>query len=489
MPETSDKTRVHVVTEFDEPAQTVMAAGYGDVKYSQTYVATNVPAPPSSARGDKPPYRVPLMTEINELPPNGLTVVSTFSGCGGSCLGFKLAGFRVLWANEFVPAAQDTYRANHPDTFLCADDVRTVTAASIREVIGDVDVDVLEGSPPCASFSTAGKQQRGWGQVRKYSDVEQRTDDLFGHYVRLVSELRPRAFVAENVAGMVKGASKGFFKRYLAMMRALPYDVEARVLDAQFLGVPQRRARVIFVGIRKDVGAAIRWPAPLPYRYSVRDALPWLAAVGGIRATGFAGHELTPASEPSPTVMAGGGGGMNTSQFGVVEARLVGGNGAVGAIKGAQLSLDEPAPTVLAGGEGPHGRRDRDDQFVVELRRVEPESALAAAVGREWDKLKPGEQSDRYMNLILPREDEPCPTVTQLGGTSAASVAHPYERRKFSLAELRRICGFPDDFVLTGTYAQGWERLGRSVPPMMMFSVASALARSLRDADAKKGTL
>lgn len=119
------------------------------------------------------------MREIETIPRNGLTVVSTFSGCGGSCLGFTLAGYDVLWASEFVPAAQETYRANHPQTHLDTRDIRQVTADEIRAVIGDREIDVLNGSPPCASFSTAGKTSKGWGEVRKYSDVSQRTDDLF----------------------------------------------------------------------------------------------------------------------------------------------------------------------------------------------------------------------------------------------------------------------------------------------------------------------
>src|SRR5690606_1952074 len=102
------------------------------------------------------------------------------------------------------------------------------------------------------------------------------------------------------------------------------------------------------------------------------------------------------------------------------------------------------------------------------------------AIGAEWDKLKPGEQSERYFQLVRPHPDGPSPCVTASGGGaggagvagSTAGVTHPTERRKFSIAELRRICGFPDDFVLTGTYAQQWERLGRAVPPVMMRHIA-----------------
>lgn len=417
---------------------------------------------------EKPPYRVPLMSEIRGYPWNGLTVVSTFSGCGGSCLGFKMAGYRVLWANEFVPAAQETYRANHTGTHLDTSDIRAVTAESIRSVVGDVEIDVLEGSPPCASFSTAGKTSKGWGKVRKYSDVEQRTDDLFEQYIRILDGLRPRVFVAENVAGMVKGVSKGFFKRYLKVFRSLPYNVEARLLDAQWLGVPQRRVRLIFVGVRKDVGHPA-WPRKLPYRYSIRDAIPWI-----VRATsephGPADFEsgftagLVDELRPAPTLPAT----VDGARYYRHDVQIVAGGAAPAGQRGP-VDVDLPSPTVLSGGDG-----DKCQFF------VEPQSALGKAVGAQWDTLGPGDQSDKYLNLIRPRDDMPCPTVTQLGGTSAASVTHPYERRKFSIAELRRICGFPDDFIFTGTYSQQWERMGRSVPPPMMRAVAEALVPVLK---------
>jgi DNA (cytosine-5)-methyltransferase 1 len=99
------------------------------------------------------------------------------------------------------------------------------------------------------------------------------------------------------------------------------------------------------------------------------------------------------------------------------------------------------------------------------------------AIGREWEKLAPGEGSDKYLNLSRSHPDLPSPTVTATAGhVAAAGVAHPLEPRKFTISELRRLCGFPDDFVLTGTYAQQWERLGRAVPPPMMAAVARELA-------------
>jgi DNA (cytosine-5)-methyltransferase 1 len=231
---------------------------------------------------EKPAYRVPLMREIEALPWNGYTVASTFSGCGGSCLGYRMAGYRVAYANEFIEEAQRTYKANHPKSFLDTRDIRLVKPEDVLEKAG-VDrgkLDLFDGSPPCSAFSTAGKREAGWGKVKAYSDKAQRVDDLFFEYVRLIEGIRPKVFVAENVSGLVKGTAKGYFKRILAALREPGYRVTCRVLDAQWLGVPQMRQRTIFVGVRDDLGLDPVHPSPLPYRYTVGEAVEGLPANG-----------------------------------------------------------------------------------------------------------------------------------------------------------------------------------------------------------------
>jgi len=216
---------------------------------------------------EKPPYRVPSMAEVAAIPWNGLNAVSTFSGCGGSCLGYRMAGYRVLWANEFIPAAAETYRVNHPETILDTQDIRKVQPGDILDAIGMKagELDLLDGSPPCASFSTAGRREKHWGKATKYSDTVQRVDDLFFEYVRLLSGLRPKVFVAENVSGLVKGVAKGYFLEILGKLKACGYRVGCRVLDSQWLGVPQARRRTIFIGVREDVCRDPVFPKPLPY--------------------------------------------------------------------------------------------------------------------------------------------------------------------------------------------------------------------------------
>lgn len=389
----------------------------------------------------KPPYKVPSMEQIRRMPPNGMNVCSTFSGCGGSSLGYKMAGYRVLWANEFIPAAQETYEANHPTTILDKRDIREVQPQDILDATGLSigELDLFDGSPPCKDFSLAGNRDWESGKVKSYSDTKQRTDDLFAEYVRLLAGLQPKAFVAENVAGMTVGKAKEFLGGYqrdmfaaqektvVDMLMDAGYVVRYQVLDAQHFGVPQARRRIIFMGVRKDLAIRFkiesRYPVTLPYTYTVRDAISWIAKV-------YDGKETT------------------------VDASEV------------------PAPTI----RGEDGGRS-SSSFDQGLSYVEAQSDLARyATGVEWDNLSIGEQSEKYFNLIKASPDKPCPTIcASHGSPGIASTTHPFEKRKWSIAELKRICGFPDDFILTGTYQKQWERLGRAVPPVMMAHIGRAV--------------
>jgi DNA (cytosine-5)-methyltransferase 1 len=447
---------------------------------------------------EKPPYRVPSMAEVNAIPWNGLNVASTFSGAGGSCLGYRMAGYRVVYANEFVPAARETYFANAPlHTIVDDRDIRDVTADSILDMIGMKvgELDLLDGSPPCASFSTAGRRNKLWGKSKTYSDTAQVTDDLFFEYVRLLDGLQPKVFVAENVSGLIKGTAKGYFLNILARMKSVGYNVEARLLDAQWLGVPQMRQRLIFVGVRSDLKARPVHPDPLPYSYSVQDAIPDVASVTTHNTTSAFRKTPVKHTGPSPTIMAEGIGGFNTSQYSLEPAfpdplpYRYSIADAIPDIKSVRVGSETttfvgikantvhtgPSPTV---GAASYGGVNLSGYHIEPQPEPEGDPHFEGySIAPYWDKLRPGESSDKFFNLIRPHPDLPCPTVTSTGGSSpgTASVTHPIERRKFTIAELRRICGFPDDFILTGSYAKQWERLGRAVPPIMMRAVAETL--------------
>jgi DNA (cytosine-5)-methyltransferase 1 len=247
---------------------------------------------------NKPEYIIPTMEEIAAIRPRH-RAMSTFSGCGGSTLGYRMAGFDVFWANEFVPAAREVYQLNNPTTLVDARDIREI---HIREATGIKigDLELLDGSPPCAAFSGSGKGAKLWGKEKSYSDKTQRVDDLFEEYIRFVDSLQPWVFVAENVAGMMKGAAQGYFKQVLQKLRDCGYNVKVKLLGAHRLGVPQARERLIFVGVRNDFERDPVFPLPMPYRYTVREILPY---VKRLRLGGMPDKWRHP-DRPSPTIFA-----------------------------------------------------------------------------------------------------------------------------------------------------------------------------------------
>lgn len=196
---------------------------------------------------------------------NAPTVISTFAGCGGSSLGYSMAGFREALAVEWEQNAVDTFRLNFPHVPLYHGDI---TKLSVEEClclagVASGELDVFDGSPPCQGFSTAGKREIGDSR-----------NQLFREFVRLLSGLRPRAFVMENVSGMVKGDFKVVFAEILRTLKACGYRVSARVLNAMYFGVPQARERMVFVGVREDMGVEASHPSGWSEPIVAARALP-----------------------------------------------------------------------------------------------------------------------------------------------------------------------------------------------------------------------
>lgn len=205
---------------------------------------------------------------------NAPTVISTFAGCGGSSLGYAMAGYRELLAVEWEQNAAETFRLNFPAVPLYHGDIAKLSVEEClqRAAIAPGELDVFDGSPPCQGFSTVGKR-----------DVGDSRNQLFREYTRLLSGLRPRAFVMENVSGMVKGDFKLVFAAILRALKTCGYRVKARLLGAHFYGVPQERERMIFVGIRDDVAAEPSHPSGWSEPVSLVAGLAGLAGLAGVR--------------------------------------------------------------------------------------------------------------------------------------------------------------------------------------------------------------
>lgn len=317
------------------------------------------------------------------------TVISLFAGGGGSSLGYKMAGCQVLAAVEYDPHAAETYRNNHPDTWLLEGDITKITPKAIMAKLGLCvgELDILDGSPPCQGFSTVGK--------RVVTDPRNR---LFEDYRRFLHALQPKAFVMENVPGMVRGKMRPIFWQIVKALEGEGYIVRARILNAAHYGVPQNRHRLIILGVRQDVGTSLYHPLPQTAPVSFRTATQSLKEHG--------------------------------------------------------VMLE------------PTGR------------------ALAIAKG-----LKPGESGahlhERYRqqandySLSRLAWHKPSPTVCKTIRAGQAGLLHPDELRFLSIGEAKRVCSFPDDFKLHGTFEQQWGRLGNAVPPLLMKAVAISLIQQL----------
>jgi len=340
-------------------------------------------------------YQIPTLHSILENTENGnhkFEVVSLFAGGGGSSTGYRMAGGKVLAINEFIEEARKTYNANYPNTHIFPEDVRKLTPDQILEYIGKNkgDLDILDGSPPCSAFSTAGSREKGWGKDKKYSDSSQsNVEDLFFEYIRILRGLMPKVFVAENVSGLAKGTAKGYLNQILRDLRDSGYHVACKILNAKYLGVPQNRTRIIFVGIRndlwKDEYKGLTHPKPVDYIVDLKTA--------------FEGLVFT----------------------------------------------------------------DKDRQ----------ETDLSKyAVYKLLCTLKRGEQHKKAFTLVKCSPSKVSRCIKATTGTIGARETYHWNNRALTVKEIKRIMSVPDDYILTGTYQQKVERLGRMVAPLMMKAIA-----------------
>lgn len=351
---------------------------------------------------DRPTYSVPSMAEILGRD-NGLTAVSTFSGCGGSSLGLHMAGWRIPYAVEFIPAARETYAANFPGTYVDPRDIRQIEPGDILNRIGlDVgELDLLEGSPPCSSFALVNnrrtKEERfGSATVKDYSEgVKQATDDLFDEWLRLVAGLRPRALIAENVPGLVIGEGRTFYLSILARLADLGYRAEGDIYNAMHFGSATYRKRLVIRGIRDDVGAVPPRPPRTPYGFVLADALATM-----------------PAPSPADELHHASAEGYAIGQ----EWRTLGlGQWSKRYTQVIRSSPDEPLPGITQTGQS---RGAANPMHPHECRKFTP-SELAWAFGYPADFIWPGTPAQRYERIG--RSVAP-PLYAALGATLAETL-------------------------------------------------------------------
>jgi len=186
---------------------------------------------------------------------NGLKVFSCFACGGGSTMGYKLAGCEVIGCCEIDPKMNEVYIKNHNPKHNFLMDIREFNKIPNEELPEELfNLDILDGSPPCTTFSMAGEREESWGKKKKFREgqAEQTLDDLSFVFIETVAKLRPKVMIMENVEGLIKGEAWSYVQKIYQQLNDIGYQVKHWLLKGEYMGVPQARHRVFFVALRED---------------------------------------------------------------------------------------------------------------------------------------------------------------------------------------------------------------------------------------------
>lgn len=187
------------------------------------------------------------------IEPNNRKVFGTFVCGGGSAMGYKLAGYDYLGGVEIDPKVAEIYKRNLNPKYLFVNDIRDFNKMDLPDEL--YNLDILDGSPPCTTFSIAGSREETWGRKKIFAEGQskQRLDDLVFVYCDTIKKLMPKVCLLENVGGLLRGNARAYAKVIKKNIETSGYNVQVFLLDAQTMGVPQMRERCFFVGARKDL--------------------------------------------------------------------------------------------------------------------------------------------------------------------------------------------------------------------------------------------
>lgn len=210
--------------------------------------------------------------------------IDLFCGAGGLSLGFDQAGFENVFAVEFNPEFAKTYKRNFPEHKLIVDDVRNIDNDRIKELVGQDDVDVIIGGPPCQGFSIAGNIGRTF--------IDDERNRLFKEFVRFVTCVQPKMFVMENVATMATHLKGKTIKTIVEAFETAGggYKVKYEVLNSANYGVAQERRRIVIVGLRSDIDSEFSYPEKSEKVYTIKDAIDDLPKLMSGEASDIPNH-------------------------------------------------------------------------------------------------------------------------------------------------------------------------------------------------------
>lgn len=195
------------------------------------------------------PYRWYLKDGYNFVEQHHKKVFSCFGCGGGSTMGYKMAGYDVIGCNDIDKKTIELYKVNHNPEYIFNTDIRDLI--ELDNLPNELyNLDILDGSPPCSTFSIAGGREGTWGKEKVFREGQskQTLDDLFFYFIKLTDKLKPKIVVAENVKGLIIGNAKGYLKQIVEEFNRINYTIQIFLLNGANMGLPQSRERIFFIG-------------------------------------------------------------------------------------------------------------------------------------------------------------------------------------------------------------------------------------------------
>ena len=342
-------------------------------------------------------------------------VLDLFCGCGGLSCGFERAGYNIVLGIDNDKQALNTFELNHKGAKSICGDITAIHLDDIDRVTGNKKIDVIIGGPPCQGMSLSGP--------RKFDDPRNK---LYLSYIRLVEEIKPEAFVIENVPGLVSLFGGQIKDSILQRLTTLGYNVTYQILSADDYGVPQSRKRVVFVGLRDNV---FEYPNKFSYKVSCEMALSDLPPLIDELGT----DKQSYISEPQNDY---------------------------------QIIMRENSEFV------------RNHIAATHSEKVKTIISMVPDGGNYKDLPEPY-RSSRNFHVAWTRfnSQKPAPTID----TGHRHHFHYKYNRVPTVRECARLQSFPDDFIFYGNKTQQFRQVGNAVPPLMAQAIANQLKKFLKD--------
>lgn len=374
-----------------------------------------------------------------------LTSIDLFSGCGGLTKGFSMAGIKSIFASDIDENAAKTFMRNFPDTpFLCKS-VTDIEKDEVDQLLAGQVPDIIAGGPPCQGFSLANK--------RRNKVADDPRNKLFYGFVKFINWYSPKAFVMENVKGLLSMQNGQVLKTILEEFRNAGsyggYKVEYKVLLASDYGVPQNRERVIIIGIREDLGVEPSYPLPttLDCKVTVDEAISDLPQIHASQGTEVMQYSTEPQNDYQRL--------MRQNMKYVTN----------------HIAMQH-TPRLIE-----RFRAIKPGQSLVDV--WETHGAVKRGAPGEKSNVKFGQNNQRLHGNL------PAPTIA---ASFQSNFIHPHLDRNFTAREGARLQSFPDDFIFEGMRTKmSWEKglsqyqqIGNAVPVLMAKEIGNCLVTTLK---------